>query len=238
MVRWLTSIQLFVLLLTSPTTIDDVDRLFGYGADHANERQALQLLELALKDAPNDYKLLWRAARSYYYTGDGAPAKERLSYYERGIQAGNRAVAQNSQGVEGHFWLAANNGGYCREKGGITAYRNVKKVRVGMETVLRLNDAYEEGSAYTALGEIDRQLPGLFGGNIKRSIATLERGLKVAPANAELKYALAESYLEAGRKADARRQVEELLLLPADSPRANETVRAQEKARKLLSKLK
>ena len=44
-----------------------------------------------------------------------------------------------------------------QEKCGLTAVRNIKHVRSGMETVLRLTAAYEEGSAYTALGGIDRK---------------------------------------------------------------------------------
>ena len=235
-------LPLLLLLVTIPAaagTIDDVDRLFGYGSDHSNERQALQLIEAALKESPNDYQVLWRATRSLYYTADGlADEKERIKMYERAMEIGARAVAQNPNGVEGHFWLAANVGGFCRDKGGMTAFRNVKKARTGMEMVLKLNDAYEEGAAYMALGEIDRQLPGLFGGNLKRSIATLEKGLTVAPKNPEIKYALAESYREANRKADARKQIQELLELPLNSPRANEYKRAQEKARQLLPKLK
>jgi tetratricopeptide (TPR) repeat protein len=106
-----------------------------------------------------------------------------------------------------------------------------------MEMVLRLNDGYEEGSAYTALGEIDRQLPGLFGGNLKRGIATLEQGLKVAPNNPEIKFALAESYLEAKRKDDALLQLHELLRLQLISQRAYLGRRTQERAQKLLSQL-
>jgi len=221
----------------APQAIPEVDGLFGYGANPANERRALQILEKALTEAPTDYALLWRAARAYYYTGDGVVPKERVRYFERGIEVGKRAIVQNPNGVEGHFWVAANEGGICREKGGLTAFRMVKNVRAELEIVMRLNDAYEDASVYTALGQIDRQLPGLFGGDIKRSIARLEQGLKIAPGNLELKHALAESYQEANRKADARRQLEEVLQLPVPATRANENVRAQANARTLLTKL-
>jgi tetratricopeptide (TPR) repeat protein len=247
MIRFRISIRVVVVLCilcaselrsqSGSDAITEADRLFGYGADHANERKALDLLERALNISPYSYPLLWRTARALYYTGDGVDAKQRLAYYERGIDIGTRAVDAVPDGVEGHFWLAANYGGYCREKGGLPAFRTVKKVRAGMETVLRLNDGYEDGSAYTALGEIDRQLPGLFGGNLKRSISYLEQGLKIAPNNPEMKTALAESYLEANRKVDARRQLEELLQLPLTSTRANENRRALDRARKLLNKL-
>ena len=106
-----------------------------------------------------------------------------------------------------------------------------------METVLKLKPDYEEGSAYNALGEIDRQLPGLFGGNLKRGIATLEAGLKVAPKNPEIKASLAEAYMEANRKNEARTQLQEALQAPLSSTRASESRRAQERAQKLLTKL-
>ncbi len=230
-------IFLLAILLANPAAVADADRLFGYGADRGREKQALDILERAVADAPSDYELLWRLARSYYHVGDGAAPKERLGYFQKGIETGKRAVARNPQGVEGHFWLAASYGGYCEVKGGLTAFRTVKHVRSGFEAVLRLNDTYEEGTAYTALGEIDRQLPGLFGGNLKRGIAMLEHGLTIAPHNPELKFALAQAYLEGKRKEDAFRQLHELLELEPASPRAHLGRRAQEKAKGLLTKL-
>jgi Tfp pilus assembly protein PilF len=221
---------------TAPDPTSDIDRLFNYGADPGNEKQALEIVERALKDKPNDYDLLWRAARSYYYTADGVAARDRLQYYNRGIAVGSRAVEQKTDGDQGHFWLAANYGGYCREKG-LPAFKTVKKVRDGMETVLRLNDRYEEGSAYVALGEIDRQLPKLFGGDDKRAVARLEEGLKIVPQNLEMKLALAEAYLDSNRKTEARRQLEELVRMPVSPARTNESRRAQERARNLLAKL-
>jgi tetratricopeptide (TPR) repeat protein len=230
-------VLLLLFLLADPATIAEVDRLFGYGEDHAHESEALQILERATRENPNDYDLLWRIARSYYYTGVGMPPKDRIAYFERGIETGKRAVAQSPERVEGHFWLAASWGGFCQEKGGLTAFRNVKNVRTEMEAVVRLDAAYQEGSAYTALGEIDRQLPGLFGGNLKRGIATLEQGIKVGPRNPEIRVALAESYLEAKRKEEARLQLRQSLELELTPARAFIGRKAQEKARQLLARL-
>ena len=229
-------ILILAFVPAAPDPISDIDRLFSYGADPSSEKQALEIAERALKTQPNDYELLWRAARSYYYTADGVADRDKLQYYNRGIAVGGRAVDQKKDSVEGHFWLAANYGGYCRVSGGIPL-KTVKKVREGMEMVLRLNDRYEEGSAYVALGEIDRQLPRLFGGDDKRAVARLEQGLKIVPENLEMKLALAEAYMDTNRKTDARRQLEELMKMPLSPARTNESRRAQEKARSLLTKL-
>jgi tetratricopeptide (TPR) repeat protein len=235
------NVAFFILLAVLRATanspaIDDADRLFAYGENYENERRALEILENALATDPNDYQLLWRVSRSYYYVGDGA-GKDRTRYFQKGIDAGLRAVARNPGGVEGHYWLGASYGGYCREAGGITAFVNVKKVRVEMETVLGIDPNYEDASAYMALGEIDRQLPKIFGGSLKRSLDSLETGLRLAPKSQEMKYAIAESYLQTSRKVEARAQLEELLRLPLTSSRTNENRRALEKARKLLAKI-
>ncbi len=222
--------------ITSAEAIREADRLFSYGADSAAERQALALLEQALSRDAKNYHLLWRAARACYYVGDEAAKKEKLGYFERGIVAGQRAVAEQPNGVEGHFWLGANYGGYGEVKGAFKALLTVKNIRAEMETVLRLNAEYEEGRAYLALGELDRRLPRLLGGNLKRAISYLEQGLRLAPQNMEIKLALAEAYFDSGRREEARRQLQEILQMPINPARAKENRETQQKAKRLLSK--
>jgi len=105
-----------------------------------------------------------------------------------------------------------------------------------METALHLQASYEDGGAYLALGELDRQLPRLFGGSVKRTIAYLEQGLRVAPQNMALRLALAEAYLDTGRRDDGHRQLLEILHMPVLPARARANRATQEKARQLLSK--
>jgi tetratricopeptide (TPR) repeat protein len=210
------------------------DRLFSYGEDTSRDKQALAVIEKALVGDSNNYQWLWRAARASYYIGDEAPSAEKLKYFERGIGYAQQATGQQPNAVEGHFWLGANYGGYSEVKGMFSALATVKKIRAEMETVVRLNGGYEEGRAYLALGELDRQLPRLMGGNVKRAIERLEEGLKLAPRNLEMKYTLAEAYQDDGRKDDARRQLNELLQATA---RTRAERHMQDKARKLLAKL-
>jgi FimV-like protein len=212
----------------------EADHLFTFGEDTERDKQSLAVVERALAGAGNDYQWLWRAARVYYYVGDDAGKSEKLRYFEKGMDAARRAIAQQPNAVEGHFWLGANYGGYSEQKGALKALTMVKKIRVEMETVLRLNDRYQDGAAYLALGEMDRQLPRLFGGNLNRAIQRLEQGMSVAPQNLEMKLALAQAYQEAGRKEDARRLFQEIVQKQVRT-RADRDV--QEKARRLLSKL-
>ena len=226
-------------LSTSSTSTDpvaDADVLFSYGEDTARDLQALATLTRALVTDAHNYQVLWRAARAYYQVGDDASNREKQRYFERGIEMGQRAVAQQPAGVEGHFWLAANYGGLSEIRGIWQAFQMVKRVRTEMETALRLQPDYEDGSAYRALGEIARQLPGVLGGNLQRAIAYFEQGLRVAPQNMGLKLALARAYLEAGQREASQRLLAEILQMPVRPARAQADRRTQDKARQLLHK--
>ena len=187
-----------------------------------------------------NYDLLWRAARAAYYIGDFGPKEGRVKHYEKGIALSQRAIKLQPNSVDGHFWLAANYGGKADSVsdraqilGDLKALSIVKKIRAGMQTVVKMNEAYENGNAYLALGEIDRELPSVMGGNKKRAITQYEQGLKVAPENLDLKVALSKAYKDAGRKDEARRLLEEVL-------KATPTTRiqrdAQDEAKQLLNK--
>jgi tetratricopeptide (TPR) repeat protein len=217
----------------SKDPIGDADRLFSRGDAPPQDQQALAMLESALAGDGKNYDLLWRTARAAYYVGDFGPQADKLKHYEKGIAMALRAVALQPNAVEGHFWLAANYGGKAQLVGALKALSTVKKIRSEMQLVVKLNDAYENGNAYLALGEIDRELPGVMGGNKKRALGFYEQGLQVAPENLDLKVALSKAYKDAGRKDEARRLLEEVL-------KAKPTTRiqrdAQEEAKQLLNK--
>src|SRR5215510_11728967 len=220
----------------STDPVADSDALFSYGDDAARDLQALATLTRALVTDAHNYQMLWRDARAYYQVGDDASDREKRRYFERGIEMGQRAVAQQPDGVEGHFWLGANYGGLSEIQGIWHALQMVKKVRGEMETALRLQPDYEDGNAYRALGEIARQLPGVLGGNLKRAITYFEQGSRVAPHNMAIKLALARAYLEAGQREASQRLVTEILQMPVRPTRAQADRHTQDKARQLLRK--
>lgn len=221
----------------APDPIRDADHLFTRGEDVGRDRRSLEVLERALATDGNNYQLLWRAARSYYFVGDSAAGTaEKVSYFDKGVAAAQRAIALQPNAVEGHFWLAVNYGGQSEVKGILNAVQTVRKIRAEMETVLRLNASYEDGNAYLALGRIDRELPRLLGGSPKRGLSYLEQGLRVAPKNMDLKFTLAEVYLAEGRKDEGRRLLQEIVNAPVNPSHAKEERRLQERARRLLNK--
>ncbi|MBS1812909.1 MAG: tetratricopeptide repeat protein [Acidobacteria bacterium] len=218
---------------SSKDPLGDADQLFSRGENLAQDQQSLTILERALTNDGKNYELLWRAARSAYYVGDFGEQEAKVKFFEKGIVLAQRAVALQPDSVEGHFWLAANYGGKAQLVGALKALATVKKIRNEMQMVVKLKDTYENGNAYLALGEIDRELPGVMGGNKKRALSLFEQGLKVAPENLDLKVALAKAYKDAGRKDEAQRLLEEVVKAQATTRIQRD---AQVEARQILSK--
>jgi predicted Zn-dependent protease len=104
-----------------------------------------------------------------------------------------------------------------------------------MEIVIKLDEGYQDGSAYMVLGQIDLTLPGLFGGNKKRAVERLEKGLSFGKKNAFLRLRLAEAYLAVKRTEEAHKQLDEILSMGPDPDYQPEYEEAVAEARKMLS---
>src|SRR5215831_1919017 len=175
-------------------------------------KQAVAILDRLSQSDPGNYDVAWRRARAYYSLGDDAKANsEKLRLFDQAIQSGKHAVELKSGGVEGHYWLGVSDGEYGQAKGLLKAYSMTKSIRAEMEAVIKINPGYQNGGAYLVLGRMDFELPGLMGGSNKRAIQEYEQGLRVAPDNLLMKAYLAESYIDAGRKEEARNLLNEVL---------------------------
>lgn len=227
------------ILATQQGPIQRADELFTARDSGANLTQATTLMEQQTARDASNYEAWWRLARLKYYLADREKdSTKKGKLLRQGIEAAKKAVALDDKRVEGHFWFAANEGEYADMKGALQSLNMVKTIRQEFEAALKINPSYENGAIYSALGQIDLNLPKLFGGNEKRGIERLEEGLKVGPDNAELVVTLAEVYGKKGRKDEARKLLELVINGndPARSP--SELAELKTKARTLLDKLK
>jgi tetratricopeptide (TPR) repeat protein len=186
----------------------------------------------------SNYEAIWKLARCNYYLGaHDTDEQGRIEAFREGITAGEAAVKLSPNSPEGHFWLGANLGGRAKEQGPLYALSSVGDIRREMETVIRLDEGFQEGSAYLALGQLDLELPEMLGGDRKRAIEELERGLRFGADNALLRLRLAEAYYEMKRPADARAQASAILKMKPIPEYRPEYDEAAEGARLLLQRL-
>jgi hypothetical protein len=113
-----------------------------------------------------------------------------------------------------------------------------KPVKEELETVLRLDPAFMQGSADRALGRWYFKVPRLFGGSTKESEAHLRASLKFNPHSTASHFFLAELFLDDDRKAEARAELQAVIDAPLDPEWAPEDQEFKQKARKRLATLK
>src|SRR4029078_9492621 len=102
---------------------------------------------------------------------------------EARIAAGAAAIPAASDRPEGHFWIAANMGALAESFGLRQGIKYRTPVRDELETVLRLNPGFLNGSADRALGRWYYKVPRLFGGSQKLAESHLRASLTYSPAS-------------------------------------------------------
>jgi len=201
--------SLIVLLLVAPLFAADPDPevLYKGRADLASARQAADLWEARLKANPRDFESAWKAARAMYWIGPREDKDAGRRTLERGVAAGKQAAAISPDRPEGHFWTAANMGALAESYGMRQGLKYRGAIKDALERVLQIEPAFQQGSAYSALGRWYHMVPGLFGGSETKSEEYLRKALTYGPDSILTHFYLAETLFERSKDADA---IEEL----------------------------
>jgi Tfp pilus assembly protein PilF len=221
---------------TAAEYVSQADQFYAQREDLMRLRQAIVLLKTVVTADPDNYDASWRLAKFNYYLATHTDnSAERDKAFHDGIEAGKTAVELQGVKPDGHFWLGAIYGA-AAQTSLIAGLANVDDIRNEMETVLRLDEGYQDGSAYMVLGLVYLDEPKIAGGNPQKAVELMERGLRFGEANAFLRLHLAEAYLKVGRTADAHRQVNAIISMKPDENYLPEYKEAVAEARKLLEK--
>lgn len=216
----------------------DPDALYRHREDLASARQAAVIWQSRIEQNPKDYESAWKLARARYWLGVHAPEGERKSFLEEGIRAARAAVALAANRPEGHMWLAANMGALADSFGLRQGLKYRGAIKDELLAVLRIDPAFQQGSADRGLGRWYFKVPGLFGGSNKKSEEHLRRSLVYAPHSTISHFFLAETLLDMGKKEEARAELQKVLDLPLDPEWAPEDRDYKAKAQALLVRIK
>jgi tetratricopeptide (TPR) repeat protein len=218
-------------------TPGDPDVLYAAREHLPSAQAAADIWDAHRRANPADFESAWKLARACYWLGGREPADQRRAEYERGIEAGRQAIAIHADRPEGHFWVAANMGAMAESFGVLTGLRYRGPVKSELETVLRLDPAFQQGSADRALGRWYFRVPGLFGGSDRKSVEHLLKSLTYDPDSAASHFFLADTYLDMHRPDEARRELQKVLEARQAPEWAPEVREFQEKARARLARL-
>jgi hypothetical protein len=109
-----------------------------------------------------------------------------------------------------------------------------KPVKEALETVLRLDPAYQQGSADRALGRWYFKVPRLLGGSKARAEEHLRASLQYNPRSTASHFFLAELLADDDRDDEARAELQAVLDAPIDPEWAPEDLEFKARAQAML----
>jgi hypothetical protein len=211
----------------------DADRLYAQRTNIASARRAVELWTAALARNPKDFDAAWKLSRADYWLGGHVSERERSAFFDDGIERGRTAAALGPDRPEGHFWLAVNMGA-AAELSTRAGLKYRAQIRSELETVLRVDRAFLQGSADRALGRWYARVPRLFGGNKKLAEEHLRRSLQYNSHSTASHFFLAELMIDDGRPAEARAELQQVLDAPLEDEWEPENQEFKMKARAVL----
>ena len=218
---------------------DDPDALYRDRDRLESATKAAAIWRDRLAKDPKDFVSAWKLARAQYWLGtNGLPERDRKAALDAGITAARQAVAIDVARPDGHFWIAANMGALAESFGLRQGIKYRGAIRQELETVLKADPAFLDGSADRALGRWYYKVPGLFGGDKKKSEQHLRKALTYNPKSVITHLFLADTLVELDRKPEAIKELEAALAAPDDPEWAPEDRRFKQQAKALLTKLR
>lgn len=219
--------------------MDDPDALYDDRETLASAQQATDIWAARLAANPEDFTSAYRLAQARYWLGtNGLPEARRKRALERGIEAARAAVAIDATRPEGHFWLAANMGALAESFGLRQGMKYRGRIRDALETALKLDPSFLQGSADRALGRWYFKVPGLFGGSNRKSEEHLRKALTYNPRSVISHLFLGDTLADMGRKDEARKEYQAAIDAPFDPDWTPEDRRFKEQAKRLLQQLR
>ncbi|HEV8319145.1 MAG TPA: TRAP transporter TatT component family protein [Vicinamibacterales bacterium] len=232
------TISVLYIALFTVAGAADPDALYRDRDNLASARQAAGIWAARLEKDPRDFEAAWKLARAQYWLGGHGTQAERRKDLERGVEAGRQAATINPARPEGHFWMAANMGTLAESFGLRQGLRYRGPIRDSLETVLKINPAFQNGSADRALGRWYLKVPALFGGSKRKSEEHLRKSLTYNPDNTISHFFLAETLFELDRDAEAGKELEKVLAVPIDPEWAPEDREYKRRAEAILTRMR
>jgi hypothetical protein len=161
------SLALFVFvampaLAATPEELSSWDALYARRHDAAAVKQLDESLRKALEATPEDYEVLWRAARLLQWQADGTTdAKVKKSLGKQTWELGDRARKVSPGRVEGQYFAALGIGMYSQAVGILTALGEglESKYNERLDAAMKLDPSFERGGPLLAKGRYYYELP-------------------------------------------------------------------------------
>ena len=217
------------------SSLTQSEALFKQREDIAKLRDAVNLLRKARDYRQRNFEVEWKFAKLNYFLGkQSTDEKEANAALEEGKDAGKFAAGLEPQKADGYFWYGANLGELARKNPITVGLKSVDDVRAAMQKVIEIQPTYQDSTAFDVLGQIELETR-LYGGKPEKAVEILEKAVETEKNNMNLYLHLAEAYLAVNKSAEARKQLEHVLVMKPNPEYLIECRETVEKAKKLLA---
>lgn len=208
-----------------------------YHEDPARIDRARDLLEAAVARDPQVETMVMLSYVCFLH-GDvrATSTEDKLAAYERGREVGKRAVELAPRNAEAHVWYGINTGRWGLTKGVMRSLFLLPTVREEVDATLALDPRNLRALALS--GNVFLEVPGLFGGDRAKAEQQFRKALEIDPHFTVARVDLARVLIAAGRHADARRELEQVVGERTPNNLADWTVKDLPRARELLESIK
>lgn len=148
---------------------------------HMNVQNLLkskELLEHYLALDPENVKALYELSNVYRLLGDNSSGKkEKLELYNTGLECGKKAKSLDNNSAWAHFWYMVNMGRIGQTKGVLNSLSMVPEIKKEIDIVLKIDSLHT--GALDARAMLFYELPGVFGGDLNKSLLALNQGIAI-----------------------------------------------------------
>jgi tetratricopeptide (TPR) repeat protein len=196
-------------LAATPEELSSWDALYARRGDAAAVKQLDEALTQALKAAPEDYEVLWRAARLRQWQADGATdAKVKKNLGKQTWELGEKARKLAPDRIEGQYYAALGIGAYSQAVGILTALGEglESKFNERLDAALKIDPMYERGGPLLTKGRYYYELPWPKR-DLKKSASLFQKALAKHPESLRAWMYLAETLLADGEEKQAHEAI-------------------------------
>ena len=225
-------------LIHAESPIEEAKALVGsYHEDLARLDRARDVMEKFLQTDPQVEGMIL-LSRIYFLWGDvrAQTEEEKLQAYERGRTVGKRAVELAPKNTEAHLWYATNTGRWGQTKGVLRSLFLLPTVREELDIIFSLDPKHP--AAHALAGNVDLEVPALFGGGLDKAEEHFRKGLKIDPRFTGMRVDLARVLIKKGKYMEARKQLQRVLEEREPRNLADWTVKDSKRTRELLESIK
>lgn len=131
------------------------------------------------------------------------PEKERKDAFEALADQADEALQAAPDSAALHTWAGIIHSTWAGDAGPFGAMKHAKRARAELEQAIELEPDVLQGSAYTSLGALLWQIPGIMGGSDEMAENYLRKGLEINPQGIDANYFYAQFLAEQGRGQEA-----------------------------------